>query len=117
MNHFSLLLAQAQGASPPQQNLMSTLSMMAIIFLIFYLLLIRPQRKQMKEHQDMLKALRKGDEIVTSGGIYGRIVEVGERILTVEIADKVRIKINREGIAGRVTGQKDKEKSSADSKA
>ena len=62
---------------------------------IFYFLLIRPQQKKQKEHQAMLSKLAAGDEVVTAGGILGRIVEVGDQFLTLEIADNVRIKVQR----------------------
>jgi preprotein translocase subunit YajC len=69
--------------------------MMAVFVVIFYFLLIRPQQKKQKEHQAMLGKLAAGDEVVTAGGILGRIVEVGEQFLTIEIADNVRIKVQR----------------------
>lgn len=69
--------------------------MMAVFVVIFYFLLIRPQQKKQKEHQAMLSKLATGDEVVTAGGILGRIVEVGDQFLTIEIADNVRIKVQR----------------------
>jgi preprotein translocase subunit YajC len=62
---------------------------------IFYFLLIRPQQKKQKEHQAMLKQLAAGDEVILAGGILGRIIELGEQFLTIEIADNVRIKVQR----------------------
>src|SRR5688500_43032 len=69
--------------------------MMAVFVVIFYFLLIRPQQKKQKEHQAMLSKLAAGDEVVTAGGILGRIIEVGDQFLTIEIADNVRIKVQR----------------------
>jgi preprotein translocase subunit YajC len=69
--------------------------MMAVFVVIFYFLLIRPQQKKQKEHQAMLSKIAAGDEVVTAGGILGRVIEVGEQFLTVEIADNVRIKVQR----------------------
>ena len=69
--------------------------MMVLFIVIFYFLLIRPQQKKAKEHQAMLGRLAAGDEVVTAGGILGRVVEVGESFVTVEIADGVRIKIQK----------------------
>ena len=69
--------------------------MMAVFVVIFYFLLIRPQQKKQKEHQAMLGKLAAGDEVVTAGGILGRIIEVGDKFLTLEIADNVRIKVQR----------------------
>ncbi len=71
------------------------LIMMAVFVVIFYFLLIRPQQKKQKEHQAMLGKLAAGDEVVTAGGILGRIVEIGDQFLTLEIADNVRIKVQR----------------------
>jgi len=70
-----------------------------LIFVVFYFLLIRPQTKRAKEHKAMVAAIGTGDEIVTSGGILGRITEVGDQFLTVEIADGVRVKVQRHTVA------------------
>ncbi|MDP7354927.1 MAG: preprotein translocase subunit YajC [Desulfobacterales bacterium] len=70
-----------------------------LMFVIFYFLLIRPQQKKSKDHRAMIKNLRKGDRIITGGGIHGRITGMGETTLTVEIADKVRVKVNRGNIS------------------
>lgn len=74
---------------------MSSLIMMAAIFAIFYFILIRPQQKKMKEHKKMVEELKKGDKIITSGGIYGTVVGTGANTLKVEIADGVKVKIAR----------------------
>jgi preprotein translocase subunit YajC len=74
-----------------------------LMFVIFYFLLIRPQQKKAKEHREMIKNIKKGDRIVTSGGIHGRVTAVGETTMTVEIADKVRIKLTRGNVTALVT--------------
>ncbi len=66
-----------------------------LMFVIFYFLLIRPQQKKAKEHREMVNALKKGDRIITTGGLHGRVTAVGDNVLTVEIAEKVRVKIAR----------------------
>jgi len=71
-----------------------------LIFVIFYFLLIRPQSKRAKEHKNMLENLKKGDKIVTSGGIYGVIEGIEGNTLTVKIAENVRVKVGRSGITG-----------------
>jgi preprotein translocase subunit YajC len=71
------------------------LLMMVVFIAIFYFLLIRPQQKKAKEHQSMVTKLSTGDEVVTSGGILGKIVEVGDTFVTLEIADNVRIKVQK----------------------
>jgi preprotein translocase subunit YajC len=85
--------AQAAGGSAGSQ--LAPLLMMVLFIIIFYFLLIRPQQKKAKEHQAMLGRLAAGDEVVTAGGILGRIVEVGDNFATVEVADGVRIKIQK----------------------
>jgi preprotein translocase subunit YajC len=87
-------MAQAAGGAPAGGG-MTPLIMMVVFVVIFYFLLIRPQQKKQKEHQAMLSKIATGDEVVTAGGILGRVVEVGEQFLTLEIADNVRIKVQR----------------------
>ena len=70
-----------------------------LMFVIFYFLLIRPQQKRSKEHRQMIANLKKGDRIITSGGIHGRITGMDETTLTVEIADKVRVKVARGNVS------------------
>ena len=69
------------------------------IFIIFYFLLIRPQQKRAKEHRKMVEAISKDDEVVTNGGILGKIVEMGEQYITVEIAENVNVRIQRNAIS------------------
>ena len=71
-----------------------------LMFVIFYFLLIRPQQKKTKEHRQMIDNLKTGDRIITSGGLHGRITGVSESALTVEIAEKVRVKVNRSSVSG-----------------
>jgi len=87
-------MAQGAGAAPAGGGMM-TIVMMVMFVAIFYFLLIRPQQKKQKEHQAMLGKLAEGDEVVLAGGILGRIVSLGEQFLTIEIADGVRIKVQR----------------------
>lgn len=79
---------------------------MVLIFVIFYFLILRPQSKRQKEHQNMLDNLQKGDRIVSSGGIHGVIVKITEKdpTITVKIADDVRIELDRNAISRKVTG-------------
>jgi preprotein translocase subunit YajC len=71
-----------------------------LIFVVFYFLLIRPQQKKVKEHQNFVANLKKGDAVVTNGGIYGEITGLTDTVVTLEIADNVRIKVSRPNIAG-----------------
>ena len=70
-----------------------------LMFVIFYFLLIRPQQKKAKEHQEMITGLKKGDKVITSGGIHGQITSLDETTVTIEIAEKVRIKVTRGTLA------------------
>ncbi len=80
-----------------------------LMFAVFYFLLIRPQQKKQRKHQDMLKTLKVGDRIVTSGGIFGTIVDGGQHSVKLEIADKVRVEVGRSYIAGKVEDKEVKE--------
>ena len=92
--------SSAPAASQPAQgNIFGMLLPMAVVFGIFYLLLIRPQAKQRKQHQELLKGIKKGDEVVTSAGIHGKISGIADTVVTLEIADNVRVKIDRQQIA------------------
>ena len=99
-------LAFAMGTQPGGGNQGGSqfLSFLPIIliFIIFYFLLIRPQQKRAKEHRMLLQNLKVGDNILTSGGIYGKITGIKDDKVTVEISDKVRVKVNRGHIAGVV---------------
>ncbi len=87
------------GAGGGGSQIMSFLPII-LIFVIFYFLLIRPQQKRTKEHRALLDSLKVGDNVLTSGGIYGRVTGLRENIVTIEISDKVRVKVNRGNIAG-----------------
>jgi preprotein translocase subunit YajC len=69
-----------------------------LIFVIFYFLLIRPQTKRAKEHRKMVSELKTGDEVITGGGILGRITEAGEQFIKVEVADGVILRIQRQTV-------------------
>jgi preprotein translocase subunit YajC len=74
---------------------MSFFILMIVMFAAMYFMMIRPQQKKQKEHQAMLSKLAAGDEVVTAGGILGRVIEVGDNFITLEIAENVRIKVQR----------------------
>ncbi|WP_252380756.1 preprotein translocase subunit YajC [Desulfovulcanus ferrireducens] len=105
-------MGQAGGAQAGEGNPLTAFVPLLLMFAIFYFLLIRPQQKKAKEHQKLLANLKKGDYILTNGGIYGRIVGIDGEVLTIELADNVQIKVNRGYVAGLAdSGQKDKPKS------
>jgi len=89
--------AWAQGGSPAGGGLVSLLPII-VIFVLFYFLLIRPQQKRQKQHREMVAALAKGDEVVTVGGTLGKITDVGENFVTLEVAQGVQIKVQRTAV-------------------
>ena len=94
----------APGPSGPS-TLVSFLPLI-LVFVIFYFLLIRPQQKKAKEHRDMLGRLKKNDEVVTSGGIYGKVVVLTDTVVTLEVAPNVRIRVHRPQISEIIKGEK-----------
>jgi preprotein translocase subunit YajC len=97
---FHSILAMA----PPQQGqgggeIYSTLIMFGLIIGIFYFMIIRPQQKRQKEREALLGQIKKGDKIITAGGIHGEIVGIDEKTVLVEIADKVKVKLERNSIS------------------
>jgi len=95
---FFIASAYAQDAAP-QGGLLSFLPLI-VIFVVFYFLLIRPQMKRAKEHKLLVAALAVGDEVVTNGGLLGKVTHLGESFITVEVADNVKIKLQRHAVAG-----------------
>ncbi len=93
----------AGGAEATQQVLFTTVVPLVALFAIFYFLLIRPQSKKAADHQKMLAALKRNDEVVTQGGLLGKIVELGDKVVTIEIAPSVRVRVERPQIASLST--------------
>ncbi len=93
---ISSAFAHAPGAAAP--NPLMTFLPLIIIFGIFYFMLIRPQMKRAKEQRSMVAALAKGDEVLTNGGMLGRIEDLTDTFVTLEIADKVSIKVQKNAI-------------------
>ena len=91
--------AQAAGDAAAAPNPLVSFLPLIILFGIFYFMLIRPQMKRAKEQRAMIAALAKGDEVVTNGGFLGRIVELSDSYVTVEIAEGVKVKLQKQAIA------------------
>ncbi|MBC7189279.1 preprotein translocase subunit YajC [Candidatus Aerophobetes bacterium] len=89
----------ANGQDAGAGGLMGAFVPLILIFVIFYFLLILPQRRKQKEHQEMIKNIKKGDKIITSGGIYGTVTKVKKNYLEVEIANQVVIRLQRNAIS------------------
>ncbi|NOZ11487.1 MAG: preprotein translocase subunit YajC [Gammaproteobacteria bacterium] len=96
--NFLISDALAQGAAPQGSGFMSFLPLIGI-FVLFYFLLIRPQQKKAKDHNKMVAELAKGDEVVTNGGILGKVVKLDDNFISVEVAKGVEMKIQRHAIA------------------
>lgn len=91
--------AMAQSATPSPGGEYGMFIMIAIFFAIMYFMIIRPQQKRQKEHRKLIGSLAKGDEVVTSGGVMGKILKVGENSLTIEIAEGIAIKLQKGSIS------------------
>lgn len=102
-----LILAQA---TPDGGGMVSTILLFGLIFVIFYFMIIRPQQKRQKERQKMLDALEKGDKIVTSGGIHGTVVGIEEKTVLVQIADNIKVKVDRGSVGNVLKEGKPEEK-------
>ncbi|MEO3431651.1 preprotein translocase subunit YajC [Inquilinus sp. CAU 1745] len=118
--------AQSAGGAAGGGNMIMQFLPLVLIFVVFYFLLIRPQQKKMKQHKEMLASVRRGDRVVTGGGIIGQVVKVGQDDeLTLEISDGVRVKALRSTISlvlaktepakARAAAEDDVEDSDADS--
>ena len=99
--YFTLLMGQpGQGEGP---GLMSNIILFGSIILIFYFMIIRPQQKRQKERQKLLESMKKGDKVITSGGMYGTIAGIDEKTVLVQIADNVKVKLDRSSIANIIS--------------
>src|SRR5512142_2888589 len=101
---MSFFIADALGqaapaAGQPEPSIWGALLPFVVLFVVFYFLLIRPQQKRAKEHKSMVEALGKGDEVVTQGGLVGRVTEIGENFLEIEIAEEVKVKVQRGAVS------------------
>ena len=90
--------AQAAGAADPTGGIMGLLPIV-LMFVVLWFLMIRPQMKRAKEHKSMVEALAKGDEVVTQGGVAGRIVKISDNFITVELAPNVEVAVQRQAVS------------------
>ena len=89
------ILAQA---SPDGGGMIGTVVMFGLIFVIFYFMILRPQQKRAKERTKMLESIKKGDKIITSGGMHGKVINVDEKTILIEASDNVKLKFDRSAI-------------------
>lgn len=97
LQYFTILMAQPSQDGGP--GLISNLILFGSIILIFYFMIIRPQQKRAKERQKLIDSMKKGDKVVTASGIYGTIAGLDEKTVLVQIADNVKVKLDRSAIA------------------
>lgn len=103
---IDIAYAMGTGGEGAQGGGFGALVPLILMFVIFYFLLIRPQQKKQKEQRKMIESLKKGDRVVTTGGLYGRITGLTDTVVTMEIAEKVRVKVARGNVAGLTTTEK-----------
>ncbi len=89
------LLAQGADGGPP---VLVQIMPLLLLGVVFYLLLVRPEQKRRREHDAMVEALKRNDQVVMSSGIHGRVTGVGEKVVTVEIAPRVQVQVDRSAI-------------------
>ncbi|PWQ99074.1 preprotein translocase subunit YajC [Leucothrix pacifica] len=97
--NFFISDAMAEGAAAPQGGGLQLIIMMAIFFGIMYFMIIRPQQKRAKEHKALIESLSKGDEVVTGGGIIGKVTNLGDNFIEMSVSDTTTIKVQRQAIA------------------
>ncbi len=106
------LISTAFAMGPPPEggggaNVFIQFVPLILIFAIFYFLLIRPQQKRAREHKNFLDSIQKGTEVITAGGLIGRVTNVTDKVATIEIADNVRVKVLKAQIAGPGPAKRD----------
>ena len=97
MSQSFLVLAQLGGSGP------QTIIFIGLLFAIMYFVMIRPQQKQLKEQRAMMAALKKGDDVITQGGMLGKVYAVAEKVVTLEVSNGVRIRVLKSSIQGKVS--------------
>ena len=113
MNPIEVGFVPLQAAADQPSIFQSMLIPISLTILIFYLLVFRPQQKQQRDHAELLKGIEKNDNVVTAGGLHGKVVGIADDVLTVEIAalkgERVRVKISRAKVESVTKGKKDDE--------
>ncbi len=100
---LALLQQTAPATAPGPASALSSFFPMILIVVLFYFLLIAPMRKQQKKTKEMLAQLKKGDQVVTSGGLYGTVASVEDQVIWLKLTDTVKVKVARSAVTGMVT--------------
>lgn len=95
---FFISNAYAESA-PPAGGGLQFLMMIGIFFVIMYFMIIRPQQKRVKEHKSLLDGLKKGDEIVTNGGLLGKVTDIGESFISISVSDAAEVQVQKQAVA------------------
>lgn len=97
MNTLAFIVLQANPATPGP-NMLTSLLPLLLVFVVFYFFMIRPQMKRQKELTAFRSAIAKGDKVITTGGLYGRVIDVAENIVTIEIANDVKVRVDKNAV-------------------
>jgi preprotein translocase subunit YajC len=95
----TILAMAPQDGAGGGQSMVSTLVFFALIFVVFYFMILRPQQKRAKERQKMLDSIKKGDKVVTSGGMHGKVVNVDDATVLLDVGDNIKLKFDRSAIS------------------
>jgi preprotein translocase subunit YajC len=98
MNTLAFIFLQAASATPGKPNMLTSLLPLLLVFVVFYFFMIRPQMKKQKELTNFRSAISKGDKVITTGGIYGKVIDVTENIVTIEIANDVKVRVDKNAV-------------------
>ncbi|MDF1560701.1 MAG: preprotein translocase subunit YajC [Bacteroidales bacterium] len=98
MTTLAMIYLQAAPAGQGSPNMLTGLLPLLLVFVVFYFFMIRPQMKKQKELTNYRNAIAKGDKVITTGGIYGKVVDVTDNVVTVEIANDVKIRVDKSAI-------------------
>ncbi len=110
MFNYLLAMAPQPGQAQGGGSMISTLIMFGAIFLIFYFMIIRPQQKRQKEREKMLNSLKKGDKIITTGGLHGTIAGIDDKTVLIDVGNNVKLKFDRSAINTIASAKKQEEK-------
>ena len=107
---IDITFAQGQGRPDPTGAILFQVLFLVGIFAIFYFLIIRPQKKERERHRKLIESLKKGDKVITSAGIWGTVVEIGDRTVTLKVDANTKITFSKESVVGFQLEREKKEK-------